>query len=131
MQNYPKFKIAAMHVSPVFLDLDKTVDKACSLIAEAADNGAGIAIFGEAFLPGYPAWPSLRPPSQNSQYFKRLAANAVMVPGPEVRRLAEIAKRKKIMVSIGINELSPASAGCGRIGRDSARCDPSRPGPVR
>lgn len=112
MQIYPKFKIAAMHASPVFLDLDKTVDKACSLIEEAANNGASLVVFPESFFPGYPTWSSLRAPRFNNEWFKRLAANSVMVHGPEVRRIAQVAKRKGVYVSLGISELSSASSGC-------------------
>ena len=42
MADYPKFKACAAHVAPVFLDAAATVEKACSLIAEAASNGARI-----------------------------------------------------------------------------------------
>ncbi|MGE5104697.1 MAG: carbon-nitrogen hydrolase family protein, partial [Betaproteobacteria bacterium] len=40
MTNYPAYKVAAMHVAPVFLDTDATIDKACALIEEASRNGA-------------------------------------------------------------------------------------------
>src|ERR1700722_5785145 len=111
MQKYPRYKVAAMHVSPVFLDLEKTIDKACSLIEEAANNGASLVAFPEAFVPGFPLWSKLRAPESNHEYFRRLAANAVHVPGPEVRRLAEVARRRNVTVSIGINEGSSASVG--------------------
>lgn len=111
MQHYPKIKIAAMHASPVFLDIGKTVDKACALIEEAADNGASLAVFPESFVPGYPAWSSLRAPRFNNDWFRRMVANSVVVPGPEVRRIAEVAKRRNITVSLGISELSTSSSG--------------------
>ena len=38
--NRDKFKVAAVQAAPVFLDLEATVDKACRLIHEAAENGA-------------------------------------------------------------------------------------------
>jgi len=40
MNTYPAYKVAAAHVAPVFLDLQATVDKTCSLIEEAVRNGA-------------------------------------------------------------------------------------------
>ena len=39
---YPKFKAAAVQTSPVFLDREATVEKACRLIQEASDNGASL-----------------------------------------------------------------------------------------
>ena len=62
MMTYPAYRIAAMHVSPVFLDTDKTTDKVCSLIAEAAGNGAQLIAFPEAFIPAFPLWSSVRAP---------------------------------------------------------------------
>lgn len=112
MNKYPKFKAAAMHVSPVFMNTPKTIDKACSLIEEAADNGAQLVVFPEAFVPGFPLWSSLRAPRLNHEHYLRLMDNSVHVPGPEVRRIAETAKRRDVFVSIGINEGTKASLGC-------------------
>jgi nitrilase len=44
------FKVAAVQASPVLLDLDATVLKACALIGEAARNGATLVVFPECFL---------------------------------------------------------------------------------
>ena len=49
---HPKFKAAAVQASPVFLDLDKTVDKSIALIKESAANGASLIAFPETFIPG-------------------------------------------------------------------------------
>ena len=35
---WPAYRVAAAHVAPVFLDLEKTVDKTCALIEEAASQ---------------------------------------------------------------------------------------------
>jgi nitrilase len=79
MRSYPAYKAAAVHVGPVFLDTAKTVDKACSLIAEAARNGAKLLAFPEAYIPALPLWATLRAPGANNEFFHRLAANAVQV----------------------------------------------------
>jgi aliphatic nitrilase len=55
MTQYPAYKVAAAHVAPVFLDTDQSVDKACSVIEEAASHGARLVAFPEVFLPGFPA----------------------------------------------------------------------------
>ena len=112
MPSYPAYRVAAMHVSPVFLDTDKTTDKVCSLIAEAAANGARLVAFPEAYIPAFPLWSSVRAPITNHEFFKRLARNAVQVPGPEVRRIAAMAKKHEVVVSVGINEGTTASVGC-------------------
>ena len=74
MTDYPKFKACAAHVAPVFLDAAATVEKACSLIAEAASNGARLIAFPESYVPGFPVWASIQAPIKNHGFFKRLAA---------------------------------------------------------
>ena len=109
---YPKFKACAAHVAPVFLETPATVQKACSLIAEAARNGAQLIAFPEFFVPGFPVWASVQAPIKSHDFFKRLAANSIEVPGPEVSALCEVAREHSITVSVGISERSPVSVGC-------------------
>lgn len=49
-------KVAVSQHEPEWLDLKKSVEKACSIIEEAAQGGAELVTFAEAFIPGYPAW---------------------------------------------------------------------------
>lgn len=49
-------RIAVTQAEPEWLDLDASVSKTCSLVAEAADNGAKLISFPECWIPGYPAW---------------------------------------------------------------------------
>src|ERR1044072_2424702 len=109
---YPKFKVCAAHVSPVFLDAPATIDKACALIAEASRAGARLIAFPESFVPGFPVWASVQAPIKSHDFFKRLAANSIEVPGPEVTALCNAARENSVVVSIGISERSPVSVGC-------------------
>jgi len=111
-QFYPRFKAAACHVASVFLDSAKTTGKACNLITEAAAAGAQLVAFPESFVPGFPLWVAVQAPIRNHEYFKRLAANSIQVPGPEVKQLCDAARKHSIIVSIGISERTPASVGC-------------------
>lgn len=56
MSTAKQVRVAVTQAEPVWLDLDATVDKTCSLIAEAASNGAQLIAFPECWVPGYPAW---------------------------------------------------------------------------
>lgn len=50
--NDKKFKIAAVQASPVYMNREASVEKACQLLAEVAGNGAKVVVFPEAFIPG-------------------------------------------------------------------------------
>lgn len=106
MLDLPKFKAAAVQAAPVFLDTDATVDKVCSLIAEAAGNGARLVAFPEVFVAGYPYWSWLMNPLEGSPWFERLCRSAIEIPGPEIRKIAQAAARHRINVVIGVNERS-------------------------
>jgi nitrilase len=97
---------AAVQTSPVFLDRDGTVDKACGLIDKAAAEGAGLVVFPETFVPTYPDWVwRTRPWSDGAaQWFSRLFDQSVVVPGPVTDTLGEAARAAKAYVSIGVNE---------------------------
>ncbi|MFT5142022.1 MAG: nitrilase [Rhodothermales bacterium] len=101
------FKIAAVQATPVFLDLEATITKSCRLIEEAAEAGASLVSFPEAFVPGYPLWVWFIPPGKTHDLralYSRLHANSVAIPGPEVSRLAQAAGDCGVTVTIGVNE---------------------------
>ena len=112
MTAYPAYKVAAMHVAPVFMDTQATVAKACSLIEEAARNGARLVAFPEAYIPAFPIWSALRAPLYNHGFFRALAAAAIAVDGPELARVRAAARRCDVVVSMGFNEIGEASVGC-------------------
>jgi aliphatic nitrilase len=112
MITYPSYKVAAAHVAPVFLDLEATVAKTCSIIEEAARNGAQLIAFPETYIPAFPVWCALRSPIYNHDLFRRLAANSMLVPGPELAHICSTARRCNIFVSLGLNEGTKASVGC-------------------
>lgn len=111
MLNLPKFKAAAVQAAPVFLDTDATVDKVCALVAEAAANGARLVAFPEVFVAGYPYWSWVMNPVEGSAWFEKLARSAIEIPGPEIRRIAQAARRHRIHVVVGVNERSPCGVG--------------------
>jgi len=104
MLDLPKFKAAAVQSSPVFLNVDATVDKSISIIKEAAGNGASLVAFPEVFIAGYPYWNWIMTPVQGSKWYEQLYVNSITVPGPEVDRICEAAKEHNIHIVIGVNE---------------------------
>ncbi len=97
--DFPRFVAAAVQAAPVFMDREATVEKACSLIAEAAKNGARLIVFPETWVPTYPFWDMRR-----SDAWLELYRNAVEVPSPATERLGQAARDAGAYVAIGVNE---------------------------
>jgi nitrilase len=108
---YPKFRAAAVQAAPVFLDRDATIDKMDTLVQKAVDAGAELVVFGESFIPAFPVWNLIYAPMDQHGFFRRLFDNAVQVPGPHTRKLSEIAKRHRVLLSVGITEKGAISMG--------------------
>ena len=98
---------AAVQAAPVYLDRDATVEKAVALIDEASRGGAGVIVFGEAFVCGYPDWTWRTNPWSDDRWFARLLDQAVVVPSPATERLGAAARRAGAYVVIGIDERDP------------------------
>ena len=104
MVEFQMFRVAVVQAAPVYLDPASSTEKACRLIREAAEHGASLAAFGEAWLPGFPFF--LGAPME--ELFWRASAeyigSAIEVPGPETETLCQTAKEKGIDVAIGVVE---------------------------
>lgn len=111
-RSYPRFKAAACHAAPVFLDARKTTDKTCDLIAEATRAGAQLAVFPESFVPGFPVWAGVQAPIRSHELFAMLAAQSIKFDGPEIAKIRAAARRNGVVVSLGFSEATEASVGC-------------------
>ena len=111
MDVYPTYVAAAVQASPVFMDREATVAKACRLIDEAASNHARLIVFPEVFVPAYPYWNWIKTPWQGSKFFVELYKQSVDVPGKVTRALGDAAERARAWVVIGVNERDPKSLG--------------------
>jgi nitrilase len=105
--SFETVRVAAVQATPVILDADASVEKACALLAEAADGGARLAVLPETFVPLYPShfW-AHDAASFNGwdELWRRLWDNAVDVPGPLVDRLAAVCAERDLHCAIGVNE---------------------------
>jgi len=108
MSNY-KYKVAVVQASPIFLNLEASVAKACKLIKNAAKNGAKLVLFPEAFLPGYPDWIwniSAGNIALQQELYAKLLKNSMSINDLHTKKLSKTAKKSNIIVVIGINEKS-------------------------
>ena len=114
--NTPKpmesFVAAAVQDTPVFLDLRRSVQKACDLISKAARTGAKLIVFPETWLPGYPVWLDESPKAALWDYapakalFAELFENSIALPGPELEKLGKAAKAAEATIVMGAHERS-------------------------
>jgi len=98
--------ISAIQATPIFLNKEKSVEKACTLIKEAGKK-ADLVVFPEAFIPGYPDWVWLVKNSDSTQLndlYVELHKNAITIPDESTKKLCEAAKISKTNVVIGIHE---------------------------
>ena len=107
-------KIAAAQLAPIFLNKDKTVEKACEAIIEAGKNDAKVIVFPEAFISGYPDWVWLIPNSKGAdlnELYIKLVENAVAVPDDSTQKLCNAAKEAGVSVVMGMHERNTETSG--------------------
>lgn len=101
-------RAAIVQHPPVLLDRRATLERAVALLHEAADGGASLVVFPEAFVPGYPAWIwGLRPGAdydRSSELHARLLANSVDLEADGLRPLCDAAAERGTTVLVGIHE---------------------------
>jgi nitrilase len=102
-------RAAVVQATPVVLDAEATVDKACGLIAAAAADGAELIVLPEGFVPlmPRPCWGHRYAETMNpaaAEVHRLLWENSVDLAGPRAARLAGAARRAGAWVAIGVNE---------------------------
>jgi len=101
-------KVAIVQESPVLLDREKTLEMAVGLVDKAAAAGAGLVVFPEAFISGYPAWIwRLRPGGDwglSEELHARLLNSSVDIDNNELSPLCEAARNNRITIVCGLNE---------------------------
>lgn len=101
-------RIAIVQEPPVFLDREKTIEKAVELVRDAAHKGAELVVFSEAFIPGYPTWIwRLKPGGDwglSEQLHGRLLDNSVQLGSDQIRPLLDVAKEMRVTIVCGIEE---------------------------
>lgn len=133
----PPWVAAVVQAAPCYLDLERSIDKAIGLIAQAAAAGARLVAFPELWLPGYPWWVWLAPPSWAAErgLDRRYAAQALQYGTPAARRLAEAAREHRMLVVMGLAERDGDALYIGQWlideeGRTVGRRRKLKPGPL-
>lgn len=99
-----KYNAACVQAAPTFLDLDAGVEKACSLISDAAQEDCKLIAFPETWLPGYPWWIWLGSPAWGMPFFARYFENSMAVGDKYTQKLCDCARKNNINVVMGFSE---------------------------
>ncbi len=108
------FKVAAVQATPVFLDREATIDKACELIATAGNEGARLIVFPEAFIPTYPDWVWAIPSGEEvvlNELYSDLLSNSITIPSDATDRLCRAARLANAYVVMGMSERNVEASG--------------------
>src|ERR1700733_322213 len=111
------FTAAVVQAAAVGFELERGLDKVGRLAEKASAGGAVLAVFPEAFLPGYPRGITFGTvvgdrTRQGREHFRRYFDAAVDVPGPAVDRLAGIAAETALHLVIGVVERDGGTLYC-------------------
>jgi nitrilase len=112
-----RFKVAVVQVSSVIFDLEKSLAKAEQFAADAANQGAKLVLFPEAFLSGYPRGMDFGAmigsrSDEGREDFRRYWESSIDVPGPAVDHLSRIARGCKIYLVMGVVEREGGTLYC-------------------
>ena len=109
MDGFETLTVALAQLAPVWLDRQRTTDKVCDAISEAAARGAALVAFGEAFLPGYPFWlertggAAFNSPDQKNMY-RHYLQQAVSIADGDLTPVCRQAAQHGISVILGTAE---------------------------
>jgi nitrilase len=107
--NSKKVKVAVVQAAPVLFNRQATIEKAGDLINQAAEQGAQLVLFPEAFVPAYPRGLSFgtvvgsRTP-EGRKIWQSYWENTVEVPGSTTEKLGDAARKAKVYLAIGVIE---------------------------
>ena len=110
-------RVAVVQAAPAVFDCDATLAKVERLAGEAAAGGAGLVLFPEAFISGYPRGISFgtvigdRTP-EGRDHFRRYWESSIDIPGPAVDKLAGLAAELGIYMVVGVIEREGGTLYC-------------------
>src|SRR3954471_21447150 len=112
-----KVTAAVVQAAPAPFDSARTLEKLEALAADAARQGAELAVFPEAFVGGYPKGMDFgavigRRTREGRDQFRRYFESAVDVPGPDVERIGKAARAAGMYLVIGVIERDGGTLYC-------------------
>ncbi|KAF2995709.1 hypothetical protein E8E13_004155 [Curvularia kusanoi] len=101
-----KFKVAAAHAAPVFMNKAATIRKTVALIEQAAEQDIKLLVFPETFVPGYPYWAECYAPLKQVTALAKYAEESVVVEpnGEDIGAIQDACRRTGVAINLGISE---------------------------
>jgi nitrilase len=102
-------KVAVVQAAPILFERDASIEKACRLINEAADQGARLVLFPEAFIPAYPRGLSFgmvvgSRKAEGRQLWQTYWEQSVKIPSPATEAISAVVRSTGVYLAIGIIE---------------------------
>jgi len=110
-------RVAVIQAGSVAFDTEATMVRVERLVAEAASQGAALAVLPEALIGGYPKGADFgatvgRRTAEGREWFHRYRDAAIEVPGPFTDRLGELARGHGIVLVVGVIERDGGTLYC-------------------
>jgi nitrilase len=110
-------RVAVVQAAPAVFDRSATLAKVEKLAADAAAGGAGLVLFPEAFVSGYPRGISFGTvigdrTAEGRDHFRRYWESSVDIPGPAIDVLSDLASKLGIYMVIGVIEREGGTLYC-------------------
>ena len=102
-------RVAVVQAAAPAFDIQAAIDRIAHFAAQAAEQGAAMVVFPEAFVTGYPkgadfgARVGFRRP-EGRAWFQRYHEAALDLRGPQADRLGKIAAHHKMLLVVGVIE---------------------------
>ena len=109
MENQDKLIVGLAQMAPIWLDREKTLEKVCAFVEDAASKNCELVVFGEALVPGYPFWVERTEGARfNSKIQKEMYAHyleqGVQIEAGHLNQLCKVAAKNEIAVVLGTVE---------------------------
>ena len=109
-------RAAVVQAAATPFDREAAVDKVCAMTAQAAERGADLVLFPEAYVGGYPWGLSFGTAvggrsEAGRRVWERYWSTAIEVPGPEVGRMGEVAEQAGVHLCVGVIERDSTYSG--------------------
>ncbi|KAK3997152.1 putative nitrilase [Cladorrhinum sp. PSN332] len=98
-----KFKVAAAHSAPIYMNKTATLQKVIQLIEQAASEDIKLVVFPETYVPGYPYFIETTPPLLQPPILAKYADQSVVV-SDDLSEVQSACLRTGVSINLGISE---------------------------